>query len=148
MYFEDLTPYSYDLPKPLAGVLNVGWLDEHHPFNCSAPPAGFGAALRRWLLHSKANQMRGFHLCRFCRFEGYQQTQVTIEGRKVYLGAAEVWIPSTNGSIFAAPDLILHYVEAHSYLPPPSFIDAVLRPVPADWNATAVSESAIKEVFT
>lgn len=152
MYFEDLTPYSYDLPKPLAGVRNVGWLDECHPFNCGTPPAGFAAALRLWLLHAKANQMRGFQLCRFCRFEGYQlerykQIEIMVEGQKTYLGSAEIWIPSSDGSIFAAPNLILHYVEIHSYLPPPSFIEAVLQPVSADWNAAAISESMIKEAF-
>jgi hypothetical protein len=136
----------------LAGVHNVGWLDEGHPFNCGSPPAKFAAALKQWLLQAKANQMRGFQLCRFCRFEGhqlerYQQIQIMIEGQKICLGSSEIWIPSSDGGIFAAPNLILHYVETHSYLPPSSFIEAVLRPIPADWNASAVAESMLKGMF-
>ena len=150
MYFDDLTPYSYDLPKPLAGVLNVGWLDDRYPFTRGTPPVGFAAALSSWLLHAKANQMRGFQLCRFCRFEGsqlerYRQIEIMVEGQKIYLGSAEVWIPSSSGAIFAAPNLILHYVEAHQYLPPTSFIEAVLQPIPREWNAVAVAELMLKQ---
>jgi len=151
MYFDDLTPYAY-LQKPLPRVFNVGWLDDCHPINRGTPPPAFADALRKWSLHGKANQMRGFQLCRLCRLEGrqlegYQQIEITVEGQKVYLGSAEIWVPSSDGTIFAAPNLIVHYVEDHSYLPPSRFIDAVLRPVPADWNAAATAESMIRETF-
>lgn len=151
MYFEDLTAYGYELPKSLADVINVGWLDDGHPFNCGTAPAGFADALRLWSLHAKANQMRGFQLCRLCHFGGrqleYQQIEIEVEGQTVYLGSAEIWIPSSDGTIFAAPNLIIHYVEAHSYLPPQGFIEAVMRPIPADWKAAIVAESKIKEAF-
>lgn len=32
-----------------------------------------------------------------------------------------------DGTLFAAPDFIYHYVEVHGYLPPESFIRAVME---------------------
>jgi hypothetical protein len=32
-----------------------------------------------------------------------------------------------DGQLFAAPTLIVHYVDAHRYRPTDAFIDAVLR---------------------
>jgi hypothetical protein len=31
-----------------------------------------------------------------------------------------------KGKIYAAPTMIVHYIESHSYLPPGEFIDAIL----------------------
>ena len=30
-----------------------------------------------------------------------------------------------KGVVYAAPELIAHYVEDHGYLPPPEFVEAV-----------------------
>ena len=147
MYFADLTPYSYNLPKPLGGVLNVGWLDKAHVFNRGAPPSGFVVALRQWVAKAVANQTRGYELCRFCPPNGYQQMETVIDGALIYLGAAEIWVPSIEGIVFASPNLILHYVEEHSYLPPPTFVEAIMRPIPKDWDAAKVAESMISKTF-
>ena len=32
-----------------------------------------------------------------------------------------------DGCILVAPSLVLHYIDAHQYLPPAEFISAVLR---------------------
>ncbi len=51
------------------------------------------------------------------------------------LGSAEIWVIANDGKIFACPDLILHYIVDHNYLPPEEFIEAVENgPIP---NSTA-----------
>jgi hypothetical protein len=40
--------------------------------------------------------------------------------------SAEIRVVSTSGVTYAAPALILHYVEAHKYLPPAAFVAAVI----------------------
>lgn len=40
------------------------------------------------------------------------------------LPSAELWIPS-HETIYAAPIMILHFIEVHNYLPPAEFIAAV-----------------------
>lgn len=42
------------------------------------------------------------------------------------LGQAEIRVLGTD-DIYAAPNLIYHYIETHAYIPPPEFIDAVLK---------------------
>jgi hypothetical protein len=42
------------------------------------------------------------------------------------LGSAEIRVPGSGGRIYAAPDLIYHYVEAHGYRPPDEFVEAVM----------------------
>jgi hypothetical protein len=46
-------------------------------------------------------------------------------GGTVWLGHAEIRVPWRPAAMFAAPTLVWHYVTAHSYQPPESFVDAV-----------------------
>ncbi|WP_249375347.1 hypothetical protein [Streptomyces sp. I05A-00742] len=50
------------------------------------------------------------------------------------LGTAELRVVSADGTWFIAPDLVLHYVTDHGYLPPDDFVEAVLsgRDAPHD----------------
>lgn len=46
-------------------------------------------------------------------------------------GGAEIRVFSPTGKLYAAPNLIFHYVEAHDYLPPQEFMDALFAgPLP------------------
>jgi hypothetical protein len=36
-----------------------------------------------------------------------------------------MWVESDSGARFAAPDLVLHYIDTHAYRPPPESVDAV-----------------------
>jgi hypothetical protein len=52
---------------------------------------------------------------------------IESDGRVDTLGAAEIWIPSKDRNVFfAAPSMVYHYVEKHSYLPPEEFVVAVM----------------------
>jgi hypothetical protein len=146
MHFKDLSPYSYDLPHPLAKVRNVGWLSKGMEYP-TGRVGGFVEALKRWAVGAAANRMRGYELCRFCPLTGYEQMSTNWNGEALWLGSFEIWIPDGTGGIFAAPSLIVHYVEAHDYLPPQPFIDSVLRPIPDDWDAEAVAAKLIEAAF-
>ena len=56
----------------------------------------------------------GYHECDFCDF-------INVE-----LGATTILIAYEN-KVYVCPALITHYIEDHSYLPPPKFIEAVLN---------------------
>jgi len=109
-YFRDLSPYGYitspDTVQPDA--LNVGWLDAWHPFPKGAVDSEKIARLKALCEHP-VNLCRGYHTCHVC-----QQAK----------GNGEIRV-SGGGVTYAAPALIAHYVEAHRYLPPQSFLDAL-----------------------
>jgi hypothetical protein len=44
------------------------------------------------------------------------------------VGSAEIRVHAPSGAIYAAPDMIIHYVEKHGYRPPDHFVQAVMRP--------------------
>lgn len=75
-------------------------------------------------------QHRGLHHCPFC-FPWGQGSPIRLwhNGREALLGGSIVAVRHPDGAIFAAPDLICHYVEIHRYLPPGEFTEAVL-----DWR--------------
>jgi hypothetical protein len=107
----------------LPRLLNIGWLDLSHQFHRGCVPAGFLKRLASFCELAVA-QTRGFHECEFCQ----APTLPLIEGG-LKLGSAEIRVFADDGTIFAAPNLILHYVSAHDYCPPPAFIDAVMTSI-------------------
>lgn len=70
----------------------------------------------------RVNQTRGFHRCDFC---APVQQGLTQEGEELLLGSAEIRV-GIGAVIYAAPDLIFHYVSVHPYHPPAAFLHALL----------------------
>jgi hypothetical protein len=76
---------------------------------------------------------------------------VLLEGVTVRTGHAELWIPDERTSlVFAAPDLLPHYVAAHGYRPPDEFID-VVRGMPLkryqNWDSSSFSTFLINMAY-
>ena len=75
MYFPDLTPYQYNLPKPLDCVAHVGWLDGGEPFETGPSSQEFRSMLRHWFLNARCNQfpkLNGLQLGRLVWYgDGY-----------------------------------------------------------------------------
>jgi len=92
--------------------------------------------------------MRGYHACEFC--SKAPLPHVLKSGKQVWLGSAEIWIPSTDGSlVYAAPDLVYHYVTAHQYRPPDGFIEGVIASGDSqNWNAESESERRLQAAFS
>jgi hypothetical protein len=116
-YFPDLSPYEYfkRLSKP--GMLNIGWLHKDHDFPRGSIP---GEALNT-ILHlcccCSVNHARGFHKSPY---------RVIYREKTCLLGSAEIHVPGKNGVIYAAPNLIYHFIKDCNYRPAQEFIDAVL----------------------
>lgn len=127
-YYADLTPYTYDtdngMPDPPARraglpLLNVGWLCHERDHPKGKAPEGLAAALHRLAARDRVQQTRGYHFCPWC-------ARTTL-GRldNCARGSAEIRVAG-DGVVYAAPELIAHYVEAHGYLPPDEFVHAVM----------------------
>lgn len=112
-FFEDLTPYSYLHPEEeLPGTVNIGWLDPKHPFPTGLTSAAFQTKLQQ-LCQRRMKRTRGFHPCYFCK------------GRHRPQSSAEIRVAGVN-KVYAAPELVFHYIVAHRYKPPEEFLEAVL----------------------
>jgi hypothetical protein len=130
-YFSDLSPYSYGHGSH-PGVVHVGWPDGIHPYSQGAVDARLVEKMK--LLASKPVVLyRGKHICELCIVPSEIGQPVLPNGM-----LNQRWWPwadqrSSNGEfrvhgsgvVFAAPVLIVHYIEVHNYLPPTQFLQAV-----------------------
>jgi hypothetical protein len=133
-YFPDLVPYSYGY-RLHPGVVHVGWLDRVHPCTKGSVDAGLIEKMKL-LLAKPVEISRGYHICDLCA-EPPNLVKTTLPNRFVLdqacswaQWAAQRWgngeiRVSSGGVTFAAPVLIVHYVEEHGYLPPVQFLKAV-----------------------
>lgn len=127
-YFPDLSDYTYHAARE-PGTLNIGWLsksdepkyrrwgNQYDPIFCDALAmlcANQGALVQL---------CRGAHACDFC--------SETLHRNHVYANG-EIRVTGLDGTIYAAPRLITHYVEQHQYRPPEVFVEAVKASVYGD----------------
>jgi hypothetical protein len=128
MYFDDLTPYSYREPAEGVLELNVGWLETGSAFAVGEVPEGFIAALFRFCKASpRQTETRGFHVCDLCSMPRSAVPKARLDGRAIAVGFQELRAFGVDGTVYAAPTLIFHYVTEHGYRPPEAFIRAVLE---------------------
>ena len=131
MYFQDLTSYSYHHLGVFENTVNIGWLD-------SAQPYQFGQLLdefrdKLWsFLQFKLVRLRGFHICNLCSDQASTILTVSKGDEILKLGDAEIRVLGMDGKIYAAPNLIYHYVTVHEYKPPDEFVQAVLKGASTD----------------
>lgn len=122
-YYADLSAYRYFSDDR---ALNIGWLSGEHAFPQGDVPAELLPRLAACLDYP-VNQTRGLHSCEFCEDGSAYFKQNNA------IGSAEFRIFAEDGTVYAAPTLLHHYIEAHGYKPPQAFVDAVLQcPVPPD----------------
>lgn len=124
-YFRDGSPYEY-LGATENSAVNVGWLDRRHPFATGKTPTAFVSMLAR-LCEEPVGMTRGWHSCNLCDERAPQPgpTSVTVDGADVLVGSAEIRVTGADGAVFAAPNMIVHYVADHRYLPPMEFVNTV-----------------------
>lgn len=128
MYFPDLSPYPYHFSEkiPKQAILCVGWLEQENKFISGQPTKSFEQKLFQLCLNP-VNRTRGFHSCDFCSPPEYGGIKVQNNEQETTLGSAEIWVWGENNKVYAAPNLIYHYVTQHHYQPPDEFISAVLN---------------------
>ena len=133
-FFEDLSDYSYDTSMPMGQrPKNVGWLGPAADFGTAEPDAEFLELLWQHCAVSVL-QTRGLHECHLC--PPHESNVAERNGKQLLLGSAEIRVFSRIGEIYAAPNLVYHYVSVHKYRPPKQFVDAIrlgLRPSSKDY---------------
>ncbi len=133
MYLPDLSPYPYEKEYRLLGTVSIGWLDKKHHYPLGETSETFKDRLFMFCLHPVI-RMRGFHKCEFCVPQPSFLITERRHGAKVLLGDAEIRIVY-NENVYAAPNLVYHYVVKHHYRPPDVFIEAVLHGALPDTEA-------------
>lgn len=129
-YFEDFSDYIYFPAASPAGTKNIGWLGEGKPFDTEAPSDEILDMLWEFCKVSVV-QTRGLHECEICGLR--EAWKAERNGVALNLGSAEIRVFSENGDIYAAPNLIYHYVAVHHYKLPEPFRHALLTgPRPPD----------------
>jgi hypothetical protein len=125
-YFDDLSEYTYSRRHVRPGTRNVGWLGDSHAFETAVPDPELLEVLWDYCAISLA-QMRGLHNCEFC--PSGTSNLAESKGRTLLLGSAEIRVFSKHQDIYAAPNLIYHYVAVHHYKAPEKLL-AALREMP------------------
>jgi hypothetical protein len=148
MRYSDLSKYTYTKLESKASLLNVGWIDMDAPFPMGSVPAQAIAKVES-AIPSRFNAMRGIHGCPFCA-DRERDIYANIDGKSTLLGMSEIWIPSQlSETVYIAPSLLLHYIEAHQYLPPREVVDALLAlpSNPAHWNTPEGSYAKLVKCY-
>ena len=120
-FLEDLDPYEGCEQDDFLGItpLAIGWLNHKQPFETGESDLKFTTKLLRFCSAENhicpTPQPRPCPLC---------NKPITVNGLR--LGGAEI---RTIGDeeIFAAPNLIYHFVVDHGYMPPFEFVDSVMK---------------------
>ena len=139
-YFKDLTPYTYGdrlggmlnvvkegkyTKVPIQGQpVNVGWMELGKPLPIGLMSPYLIQKLEKLLVVKPVNHMMGDEFCSFC-LKGRKRHEVELEERKTIPGGSfEIFVPG-DGKTYMAPELIVHYVRVHDYLPPLEFREAL-----------------------
>jgi hypothetical protein len=125
-YFPDLSPYAYGHGSH-PGVLHIGWLDGVHEYRKGIVSPRLIEKMKK-MASAPVELYRGFHICELCTppTKVRQATDDAVWWRWAKSRAGNGEIRVERGNItYAAPVLIVHYIEEHGYLPPQDFLQAV-----------------------
>jgi len=129
-FFPDFSPYRYLRGGGGSNVVNIGWLDAAYPFEKANTPDEIIEKLWKYCEWS-INETRGYHICNLpgCENRDLSAGPVLASrgGTTLELGVAEIRVFGNDGKIYAAPNLIYHYVTEHGYKLPDPFLAALME---------------------
>jgi hypothetical protein len=108
-WFDDLSPYGES-----ANAFCVGWIGPEHPFSIGKLSMDVASRVEFLAEHARTQLTRGQHRCKLCPLDTGPADQ------------GEIRVVGADGKRYAAPVLIRHYIQAHSYCPPTEFQTALL----------------------
>ena len=125
-YFADGSRYTYSPSESEESLVNIGWLDGSMPFSSGEVARELMDVLRE-ICRAGVNRMRGYHQCNLCAPSSSPVAAVRVASVNgdFFVGDAEIRITGSDGTRYASPNMIVHYVEAHGYRPPDDFLEAV-----------------------
>jgi hypothetical protein len=101
---------------------SVGWLERGKPYTRGIVEPAIIDALSQLLKEPwEPCFLMGFHECDLCSGKGQY-------------GKNNLFVPG-DGFLFVSPELILHYIKNHEYVPPVAFCEAVLACPPMNSKA-------------
>ena len=127
---EDLSEYQGCPPESELGMLPlaIGWLERGTQFDTGPVPDGFTDKL---LAFCQSDLL----VCEIggrwhCGVDNHKMEPIRVGRQEFILGKGEIRVIGDD-NIYAAPDLVYHYVTEHQYRPPDAFVRAVMMGPPA-----------------
>ncbi|MCZ7644685.1 MAG: hypothetical protein M5U26_05265 [Planctomycetota bacterium] len=115
-YIADMAACDYFGLNHGGHLIAIGWLDKAHDYPKGTLKEDDILHLNHLLLNPFQPMLfLGTHQCNLCASDGPE-------------GYLNLFVPD-QGDILVAPELIMHYIEFHNYLPPHRFMTA-LRNLP------------------
>lgn len=113
-WYEDLSSCDYFGKQAAPALRAVGWLERDRPFSVGEVERVIFDRMKElcedpW----QPSASCGPHQCDLCLYDTGPYS------------SRNVFVPA-NGFIYVCPDLIVHYMAAHAYAPPPEFRQAVM----------------------
>ena len=132
-HIPDLAPYPVTIidESHQYNLVAIGWLNADHDYPTGDVPIDFLVRIEQFCTKPLIRTF-GADFCSLCGVEEVIRMRL-LSGKEFTLyGANEIRILSLDkDKVYAAPDLVLHYIVSHHYKPPQEFIDAVLAaPLP------------------
>jgi hypothetical protein len=107
-------------------------LSSDQPFNTGTVPADFLVRLKQFVDQSGESADALW----FGGFGGYHTCELCDRAH----GSANFGVPD-KGLLFVVPEMVVHYIVEHEYLPPADFIKAVMRsPLPESEEYQLITE--------
>jgi hypothetical protein len=109
MWIDDLALYGGS-----DRIVAIGWLERGHDYPVGEVPSDVYSKLAALLVDPwQIAVAAGPHPCDLCMYSPEKR------------GTNNVFVPG-NGRVYVAPELILHYMNAHRYRPPDEFCRSVM----------------------
>ena len=123
-YYKDLSIYQY-LGRKEENTFNIGWLEGNDCYEKGKVSEKFLELLFEYI-KCPIYKTRGIYSNSLLDGNGTAFV-ACFNGYNILLGSSEIRvIDQYDEKIYASPDLILHYIINHNYIPPKCFIEAVL----------------------
>ncbi len=101
----------------------VGWLEYPQAFSSGIAPSRLTSKLKEMADQVRSAYphycFRGLMTCSFCISAGLPSPGPIWSQENIFVPGVDV--------VYVAPGGIVHYIEAHSYLPPSEFVEAALH---------------------
>lgn len=121
--------YFRGAPKPIENLESIGWLDKSKPYNKTGRLLDGFINNLKLLIETQGDKhgicFKGGHTCNLCPGNTIEEI---FKQEKKWKEPRHSNVIVISGRVnYGAPELLLHYIVDHGYIPPANFQDAVNR---------------------